>query len=109
MGKKRRFTIVDYPKIGDLSGLYIASSPMRAASKVLTRIGREINLKNSNNKNHLVFKIRDIDSGKEYAYIGTRVELFKPTIVKIGKKTIVHKFKNILSKFNGDNFSNTSV
>lgn len=96
----RVFTIVDYPNVGETYGKYTGKHPGDAADKVLTELAKKVNLKNSNEKkNFIFFTIRDISSGKEYSYIGTRVELYKPVKLK-GKK-----FRNNLTRVTGDKLS----
>lgn len=100
---KRSFTILDFPKKGEEFGRYLSASPSNAASKAFTQLSRIIGLKNTNNKNHMVFTIRETTQGsppKTYTYIGTRVELVKPIIKQINGKTITYRFKNIISKHN---------
>jgi len=95
----RVFTIVDYPNVGETYGKYTGKHPGNAADKVLTELAKKVNLKNSNEKNFIFFTIRDISSGKEYSYIGTRVELYKPVNSK--SKTYI----NNLTQVTGDNLS----
>ncbi len=98
---KRSFTIIDFPKKGSEYGRYLANTPQRAASKAFTQLARIINLKNENNKNHMVFSIRETSQGSDnkiYTYIGTRVELAEPIVKTIAGKKVVYKFKNIVAK-----------
>jgi len=99
---RRVFTIVDYPNVGETYGKYTGKHPGDAADKVLTELAKKVNLKNSNEKNFIFFTIRDISSGKEYSYIGTRVELYKP--VKLDNGIIV-KFRNNITRLTGDKLS----
>ena len=98
----RVFTIVDYPNVEETYGKYTGKHPGNAADKVLTELAKKVNLKNSNEKNFIFFTIRDISSGKEYSYIGTRVELYKP--VKLDNGIIV-KFRNNITRLTGDKLS----
>ncbi len=100
----RSFTIIDYPNKGQTYGRYISKNPKRAAHKAFSRLSRIINLKNSNNKNLLIFSLKETTFGrknnKKYKYVGMRVELNTPIIIKYndnGKyKEIEHRYKNII-------------
>lgn len=97
----RRFTIVDYPQDGKNYGEYTAPSPKRAASKAFTRLSRMINLKNTDDKNFIVFAIKEIGGkNKIYKYIGTRVELHQPHVVNINGRNVMYRYKNIITKYN---------
>jgi len=113
----RVFTIVDYPNVGETYGKYTGKHPGDAADKVLTELAKKVNLKNSNEKNFIFFTIRDISlnknnksnnnksnnkNGKEYSYIGTRVELYKPVKLDNGK---IVRFRNNITRLTGDKLS----
>ena len=98
----RVFTIVDYPNVGETYGKYTGKYPGDAADKVLTELAKKVNLKNSNEKNFIFFTIRDVSSGKEYSYIGTRVELYKPVKLDNGK---IVRFRNNITRLTGDKLS----
>lgn len=105
--KQRVFSIVDYPNVDELYGNFTGSSPRVAADKILTLLAEKIDLKNTDEKNFIFFTIRDITNSvnnskknKEYSYIGTRVELYKPKKLKKGK---IIKFKNIISRVTNKN------
>jgi hypothetical protein len=98
---KRSFTILDFPVKGQEFGRYISVYPSNAASKAFTQLSRIIGLKNTNDKNHMVFTIRETTQGlppKSYTYIGTRLELVKPIIKQINGKVIKYRYKNIISR-----------
>lgn len=99
--KKRIFTIVDFPEKGQTYGSYSGSNPRRAASKAFTRLAKFYNFKNSTNDyKYINFTIRETtksSANKEYTYYGTRVKLFKPTVVNINGKSIKYNYKNIIT------------
>lgn len=99
--RKRNFTLVDFPNEGDTYGTYIGTNPRRAASKAFTKLAKLYNFKNSNdNYNFIQFTIREItrnSSNKEYTFHGTRVKLYKPTIVNHNGKKIKYHYKNIIT------------
>ncbi len=101
----RYFTVIDYPKKGDVFGVYRALSPKRAANRAFTKLGKIFDVKNENDK-WLVFYIQEVfvdkkdnlNRGKIYKYIGTRVQLVKPIERNINGKIIQYKFKNIVGQ-----------
>jgi len=93
------YTIINYPEDGKNMGRYLAKNPISAAKKAFGRLSKEMNLKNSNNKNLLVFSLLNKNTGEMYKYIGTRIELVKPIIVKINGKNIKYKYKNIVTPY----------
>lgn len=97
MVEKKRYTIVDYPKKGETYGIYMSASPKQAGSKAFTQLARMSKSKNTNKKNAIVFTIKNMDNDKLYKYSGTRVELDKPVVKKIGNKEVVYRFKNIIT------------
>ena len=102
---KRIFTVEDFPHNGETYGRYKSKTPRGAASKAFTTLSRKINLKNTDNKNFLVFTIKETtknSSNKKYKYIGTRVELAEPIEKMIGGKLIRYKYRNIITNY--DNF-----
>jgi hypothetical protein len=96
---KRKFTIIDFPKKGDTFGHYVSNSPTKAASKAFTKLARIINLQNTDDKNHIIFTIKDMLQGKLYSYIATRVKLEQPIIKNIDGKEIKYYYKNIITKY----------
>lgn len=98
---KRHFTIVDFPNQGESYGNYFGSTPRRAASKAFTKLAKLYNFKNSTNDyKYISFTIKEKtpnSSNKEYTFYGTRVKLFKPTIVNHNGKTIKYYYKNIIT------------
>ena len=96
--EKRQFTVVDYPKKGEKFGIYNSFSPKAAANKAFTKLSKIIDLKNSNDKNFLIFTIQDINNKKYYPYIGSRILLDQPIYVKKNENLIICKYKNIIAK-----------
>lgn len=99
--RKRHFTIVDFPKQGDTHGNYSGVTPRRAASKAFTQLAKLYNFKNSTNDyKYISFTIRERarnNVNKEYTFYGTRVKLFKPTVVNHNGKKIKYYYKNIIT------------
>lgn len=101
----RHFTVLNYPKEGENYGWYAAKSPKRAASKAFSQISRKIGLNNNSEKNFMVFSIQERTrntKNKTYTYMGTRVKLNKPLIIKRGNKEIKYYYKNVISKYQPD-------
>lgn len=95
------YTLVDFPREGETYGEYEGRTPKLAANKILTILARKIKLNNSNNSDNkfIVFIIRNINTRKEYKYIGTRVKLNKPKIVYYNGKEVKHYYKNIVTQY----------
>ena len=100
--KNRYFTLVDFPEVGKTTGKFSGKYPSNAGYKFLTKLASMVDLKNTNDRNFIFFTIRDINSNKEYSYIGTRVELVKPVKLENGR-TI--NYRNIMTRVNKDNMS----
>ena len=95
----RSFTIIDFPANGKTYGRYKSDSPKRAAQKAFTQLSRMIDLKNSNKKNLLVFSIKETtnnSNNKQYKYVGTRVELHEPVVIKKNGKMIISLHHTII-------------
>ena len=96
--KRRKFTLVDFPKKGDTSGIYMSTSPKEAATRAFRRFCEKRGIKNEKCK--LKFAIKEITIGsnnKVYKYEGSIEKLSKPRVVinKNGRK-VVHKYKSVL-------------
>ena len=99
----RSFTILDYPHNGENYSRYIAKTPKRAAQKAFTKLSRKINLKNTDQKNLLIFTIKETTQNspnKEYKYAGMRVELAEPLVKIRDGKRIVYRYKNVIAPYN---------
>ena len=97
----RVFNVIDFPKTGQKWGEFKALFPGQAAHKVLTKLGKLVNLKNNEDKKFMVFTIEDSQSKKQYTYIGTRVVLINPTIKIINGKEVKFYYKNIVATYKG--------
>lgn len=102
----KAYRIVDFPKPGDKFGRYQGKEPAKAAKKAFTKLARLSKLNNSNQK-FIVFVIEEIgvkgrdQEKKQYKYMGQRVKLDKPKVVKIGDKEITYKYQNIVNVYDG--------
>ncbi len=95
---KKIYTIVDFPEEGENSGRFTGTSPKRAATKAFTKLAKLSNLNNSK-RQLLVFVIRNLETNKEYQFIGSRVKLAKPRKVVINGKNVIYRYKNIVGKY----------
>jgi hypothetical protein len=102
----KAYRIVDFPKPGDKFGRYQGKEPAKAAKKAFTKLARLSKLNNSNQK-FIVFVIEEIgvkgrdQEKKQHKYMGQRVKLDKPKVVKIGDKEITYKYQNIVNVYDG--------
>ena len=95
----RVFKVIDFPKKGEKWGEFTGAFPGQAAHKALTKLGKLVDLKNSSDKKFMVFTLEDVDSNKQYTYIGTRVVLVNPSIKIINGKEVKFYYKNIVTKY----------
>ena len=95
------YTIVDFPEDNQTYGSFKGKTPKIAASKIMTHLIKYLVLNNTDDLHgkFIVFVIRDIDSEKEYKYIGNRIKLHNPVIIEKDGKKIEYKYKNIIAKY----------
>ena len=98
------YTIVDFPNDGEYYGEYEGKYPKIAANKAFTKL-----LKFTNNLEEddflgkfIVFVIKNINTNKEYKYIGNRIKLQNPIHKVINGKTIIFKYKNVIGNYNSE-------
>jgi hypothetical protein len=99
MNKTKIYQIFDYPDKGMIYGKFKGKYPSQAAKKIFSKLAHEQNFTNANSKKALVFSIYNKADKKELKYIGTRILLVVPTVVKINGKSITYKYKNIVTKY----------
>ncbi len=98
INKKVEYVVVDFPEVGKTFGGFMGSSPKQAANKAFTKLAKMSQLNNSK-RQLLVFVMRNLDTGKEYKYIGSRVKLANPKKVSIAGKEVIYRYKNIVGKY----------
>ena len=100
--KRKTYKLLNFPKQGTNYGLFKSNSPKRAAKKAFGKLAKSINLTNANGS-FIVFSIINVETNKEYKYIGSRVKLIKPieVVLKNGKK-IVYKYEHLIGKYNSE-------
>lgn len=100
MNKTKIYKIYDYPHEGMVYGEFKGQYPGQAAKKIFTKLAKEQNFTDANNRNAIVFSIMNIKDKKELKYVGTRIKLVEPVKIttKDGKQ-IVFKYKNIVTKY----------
>ena len=104
---KKIFEIIDYPNKGINFELTPSNSANAAALKAFTKLSKKYNLQNTNEKNHLVFNIKNKQDGKIHKFIGTRIKLMEPLTVEKNGKKITYNYRSIVAKYN-NNFNNTN-
>ena len=74
------YTIVDFPEPNKTFGNYLAIKPKKAAEEIFIFLTNQVgdNFKNDSEGKFIVFVIKNINTQKEYKYIGTIVKLKKP-------------------------------
>ena len=77
---KKQYTVVDFPKIGNIFGNFESSEPLLAASQALTKLAKMTNVSNETKNNFIIFTIKELKKKQNtvnnnlYTYIGTRVK-----------------------------------
>lgn len=101
---KKTYTIVDFPHKGKTYGKFSGTIPKNAASKAYSTLFKF--MKQNNNDNlfgkFIVFVIKEIETNKEYKYIGSRVKLQNPVVVSKNGKEITYNFKNVIGVYNSE-------
>ena len=93
---KHIFSILDYPSSGKMTGNYKGNYPSDAAPKAFSRLTKQFNMLNSyDNKKFLKFTLVNKTNGKKHTYIGTRIKLHSPIIIK-GEK---FHYKNFIAPY----------
>ena len=98
MSNKKRYTLLNFPEEGINYGIFKSASPKRAAQKAFGKLAKSINLTNNSGK-FIVFTIKNLDTNKEYKYIGSRVKLAKPIIINRNGKKITYSFHHTVGKY----------
>jgi len=95
------YEIVDFPNTSKPFGLYKGKYPKVAASKAFAFLSNIIGTKiNSEEGKFIVFVIRNINTRKEYKYIGTIVKLENPVTKYVNGEEIIYQYKNVVGKYN---------
>jgi len=97
--KKKYYTIVDFPK-GKTYGKFSGTIPKNAASKAYSVLFKLMKDNDNLFGKFIVFVIRDIETNKEYKYIGSRIKLENPVVVNKNGKEITYNFKNVIGEYN---------
>lgn len=100
------YSIVDFPETGKYYGKFSGTIPKKVASKAFSSLIKFINIDFSKEDVFLgkfvVFVIKNMETGKMYKYIGSRIKLENPIKVFKNNKEIEYKYKNIIGKYNKD-------
>ena len=95
------YEIVDFPNDSKSFGSYTGNTPKKAASKAFAFLSNIIGTKiNSENGQFIVFVIRNIDTKKEYKYLGTIVKLENPVTKYVNGQEVMYKYKNVIGRYN---------
>lgn len=95
---KRVYTILDFPKEKQTYGKFMGESPQQAAKKAFSKLARLSKL-NNKNRQFIVFVMKEIETNKEYKYIGSRVKLIKPRVVYHNGNKVVYHYINVVGKY----------
>ena len=98
------YSIVDFPKDGQKYGKFEGKYPKIAATKAFSFLMNFMNRQNNDDLTgkFIVFVIKENNTNKYHKYIGTRVKLHKPIIVKKNNKDVTYKFKDVVGRYNDE-------
>lgn len=102
INKNNKFTIVDFPKDGENYGVFVGQIPKVVASKAFSSLVQFIDINNNENNSlgkFIVFVIKNVNNGKIYKYIGSRIKLEKPITITKNNKVVQYKYKNVIGKY----------
>ena len=97
-----KFTIVDFPQDGKTYGTFVGNIPKQVASKAFSSLMQFMDVNDNENDSlgkFIVFVIKNVKTGKMYKYIGNRVKLENPIIIRKNNKDIEYKYKNVIGKY----------
>jgi len=97
----KTYTILDFPNEGQTYGRFQGKIPKKAADTAFNLLAKFVDFDNDDYRGKfLVFYLKNIETEKEYKYIGSRIKLDKPRIVykKNGEK-VEYLYKNIIGKY----------
>lgn len=97
--KKKYYTIVDFPSQEKTYGKFSGNIPKNAASKAYSVLFKFMKQNDDLFGKFIVFVIKEIETNKEYKYIGSRVKLQNPVVVNKNGKQITYNFKNVIGVF----------
>ena len=93
------YTIVDFPNQGKTYGKFSGTIPKNAASKAYSVLFKFMKHNDDLFGKFIVFVIKEIETNKEYKYIGSRIKLQNPVVVNKNGKEITYNFKNVIGVF----------
>ena len=97
----RHFCIVDFPKENMLYGNFTSTIPKKAANDAFSALTKYINISDEDSfGKFIVFVIKDKHNNKMYKYIGNKIKLKKPVIIRKNGKDIIYHYKNVIGKYN---------
>jgi hypothetical protein len=99
-----RYQLLHFPKEGMKYGSFHATKPGLAAEKILHKIYKmkmDKVKQFTDESSFLIFKFENVDTKKEYCYIGKMVTLEQPIQVKTKNgKEIIYKNRAIVARMN---------
>ena len=96
------YSIVDFPKDGQNYGNFEGRYPKSAALKSFSFLMNFMNKENNGNLTgkFIVFVIKENSTNKLHKYIGSRVKLYKPILIRKNNKDINYIYKDVVGKYN---------
>lgn len=99
---KKYYTIVDFPQKNQTYGKFSGKNHKTAANKAYSVLFKFMNNQQDLSGKFIVYVIKDIETNKEYKYIGNRIKLENPVVVYKDGKKITYNYKNVIGIYNSD-------
>jgi len=93
------YTIVDFPEDNKTYGKYLSSTPKKAAVKAFNDLIKFVDDDLEKEGKFIVYFMRNIETNKEYQFMGSKIKLQNPVLSKKNGKEITYNYKIIVSKY----------
>ena len=94
------YKIVDFPKKQQMFGEYKSTHPKKAGEQAFSMLSNIIGDIINEDSKFIVFTMIDINSKKEYKYIGTRIKLENPVRETVNGVETIYEYKNVIGNYN---------
>lgn len=90
------FSVIDFPSEGKTFGKFSGHHPAQAAAKAFSKLSNKYEMMNTfDNKTFLKFTLVNNDTNRKNTYIGTKVRLHTPIIIKGNE----FHYKNLITPY----------
>ena len=88
----KKYVIVDFD---NSTKIFNDTSSKKAANQVFSYLLKFVKSEQIDDGNFLVFVIKNVETNKEYKYMGTRIKLENPVNIN----NVIYTHKNIIAKY----------